>query len=340
MKGFLTAFIFCITFSSLKAQSPATIDVVENTIKVSSWGEETFYYGFAEGDKVILNFEEVNGKELKEIEVTETASSSSKFMDYKTKKIQDKIININSTGIYKFRFNNSSLSGRVCKFKIQRVPVSEETKNFNCTVYSRTKSDTTYATNYENYVVKVDTIITELVSEVAKVHSSLNANGNRTVLNFALPLNTISWSYYIGVDQVGQQAYEKATSELVRTSSPLISRLSGYNPLAALALGATSYLFQLQSGEDIDYWLVQGGDANLFQQGKAFRYVKKGKVINTFSQMPSYFGNLSFCLSNDNAVAAASVLVKVTAVHLKQVFGRRAIQKSEVKSRQEMYLKS
>ena len=90
-------------------------------MKVPPQGEEIFYYGFAEGDQLIFNFEEVNGKELKEFEIMFMPSKSI-FMDYKTKKIENKILTISETGIYKFRFTNANiLSGRVCKFKIQRL---------------------------------------------------------------------------------------------------------------------------------------------------------------------------------------------------------------------------
>ncbi len=50
-----------------------------------------FYYGFAEGDQLVFNFEEVNGKELKEIEIMFMPSQSI-FMEYKTKKIVQQIL--------------------------------------------------------------------------------------------------------------------------------------------------------------------------------------------------------------------------------------------------------
>ena len=104
--------------SALGGYGQTPVDVAESTLKVGILGEEIFYFGFAEGDKLIFNFEEVNGKELKEIEIIELPSTS-KFSDYKSKKIENKILNIKRTGIYKFRFSNSAISGRICKIKIQ-----------------------------------------------------------------------------------------------------------------------------------------------------------------------------------------------------------------------------
>src|ERR1035437_8455181 len=103
---FLIASIVVMSCTTSYAQTQIT--VVESTLKVGSFGDEVFYYGFAKGDQLIFSFEEINGKELKEIEITELPSSS-KFMDYQSKKIDNKVINIAQTGIYKFRFSNSSI---------------------------------------------------------------------------------------------------------------------------------------------------------------------------------------------------------------------------------------
>lgn len=329
--------VFCIS-SQIKAQN--YIDVAETTLKISGLGEEVFYYGFAEGDQLIFNFEEVNGKELKEIEIIELPSSS-KFMDYKSKKIENKILNINRTGVYKFRLSNSAIGGRICKVKIQRNPSSETMKNFNSSVYWKTVYDTTFSMEQEKYLVKSDTIISNLIDQVAKVHSSGNANGNKTTFNFTIPNNTIAWSYYIGVDQAGQKAYESAANQLSEKASPLLSKLPGYGPLAAVALGSVSYISTLQSGEDIDFYIVDGGNVNLFTSGEQFRYFKKGKVINDNSRITSPLaGNYHMCLMNDNAITGVTVNVKITAIIVNQKWDTRQIKKMNVASIEVPYLKN
>ena len=145
-KKFADAILLWLLFYQLSIAQLKPIDVAENTLKIGRFGEETFFYGFAEGDKMIFSFEEANGKELKEIEIIELPSSS-KFMDYKTSRIQNKTITINRAGIYKFRFANSAVAGRVCRFKIQRIPASDVTKNFNTSVSWKTFYDTTYTTD-------------------------------------------------------------------------------------------------------------------------------------------------------------------------------------------------
>ena len=57
------------------------VDVAEQTIKIGSKEEEVLYYGFAEGDQIVFNFEEVDEKEVKEVEIIELPENS-KFKDY------------------------------------------------------------------------------------------------------------------------------------------------------------------------------------------------------------------------------------------------------------------
>lgn len=336
---YILVFIQAVFVLTCFAQSNP-IEVAENTLKIPGLGEEVFYFGFAEGDQLIFNFQELNNKELKEVEIIEYPNSS-KFMDYKTKRIENKTLTINKTCIYKFRFANSALLGRVCRFKIQRIPASDQFRNFNTSVYWRTAYDTLYTSENEKYLVRSDTSVSNFIEQVAKVHSAANLNGNRTTFNFQLPANTVAWSYYIGVDQAGQQAYENATRELTRNAAPIISKIPGYGPLAALALGGACYLSQLQAGEDIDFYIVEGENVNLFRSGQAFIYIKKGKVINDFAKMNTrYRGNYHVCLLNDNAITGVVVTVKITAIVVTQEWSIRPVKKIQVSSRQEAYLKN
>jgi len=143
MKKILSLILTIVLSFRLFSQTP--VDVAESTLKVRGLSETVFYYGFAEGDQVIFNFAELHGKKLKAVEIIEFPSSPV-FMDYKTNKIKNKTIHISKTGVYKFRFYNAAICGRICTFKIQRIPASEATKNFNTGVYWKTVYDTTYTT--------------------------------------------------------------------------------------------------------------------------------------------------------------------------------------------------
>ncbi|OYU54190.1 MAG: hypothetical protein CFE25_16280 [Chitinophagaceae bacterium BSSC1] len=321
--------------------SQTPIDIAENTVKVSSQTDEVFYYGFAEGDQLVFNFEEVNGKELKEIEIMFMPSQSI-YMEYKTKKIVNKTIQIRETGVYKFRFTNTNiLSGRICKFKIQRIPGSEATRKFNTTVYNRTILDTSYADVQERFAVKSDTSFQEVLNDVITVHSLTNSRPNKVVKPFTLPNNTIAWAYYIGVGEEGENMYRYATKELMRGSNNASKDFQiASNPLKALILGSYSYLRYLENGEKVLYHLMEGTNPNAYIEGKSYDFIKSRKGINDYVKMDIVKNNLSFCLTNESLIFPINVAIKVMALKVDAVYDLRMVHKMNVKKTEEMYLKN
>ena len=314
---------------SLSAQN--IVDVAENTLKVSAFGEEVFYYGFAKGDQLIFNFQEIDGKELKEIEIT-ALPSSSVFMEYKTRKIENVSIPVSQTGVYKFKFVNGGIIGRICKVKIQRIP-ADSTKKFNPSVYWKTVQDTSYTTEQEEYVIKTDTVFSNLTDMYIKVHSRWNWNSNRkNYFYFTLPNHILAWSYYIGVNRKGQDLYEAAAERLHSET--------GYSPLAALIYGRESYLSHLPSGEDIDFSISDGNFASTFLSVPAC-YVNKRKVITDYSKMinPTK-GKFRFGLHNNNLIIPVNVVVKIATLNLVHQWGTRPVRKMHIIQKQEAYLQN
>lgn len=189
--------VFFVLFSSLLVHSLAAqepIDVTDQTIKIGATKSEEIMLGFAAGDKLVFNFAEANGKDLKEVEILEYPSSS-RFSDFKTTKIENKVLSISKQGVYIFRFKNSALAGRVCKIRIQRIPANEETKHFNTAVSWVSKQDTSWNSFTKDVVIGYDTVylqrskkelvksesMEELVlNKTERVHSTTNGNGNKT----------------------------------------------------------------------------------------------------------------------------------------------------------------
>ena len=339
MQKKFTSILLGLLFYQLSIAQPKPVDVVENTLKIGRFGEEIFYYGFAEGDQVIFSFEEVNGKDLKEIEIVELPSSS-KFMDYKTSSIRNKTITINRTGIYKFRFANSAISGRVCRFKLQRIPASDLTKNFNTSVSWKTIYDTTYTTESDIYLERTDTSVINLVDQVPKVSSknAFNGNDNKTIVDFSLPKGTISWSYYIGVGNEGKEAYDKASNSFVTAGAQTVSKIPGYGVLAALALHGINYFLATQGRDNVKYWFISDWDnVLLFRSNRSFMQYKQGDVITDAYQMQApQYGKVYLGLYNDNIRDAIEVTVKVTAIVVTEVWKTKPIQKMNVTSRREL----
>lgn len=330
------ASLLCLVFLALSSFAKKPITLVENTMKIEPGKEEIFYFGFDEGDQLVLKFSETGDKELSIIEIIEIPGLV-KFMDYKPTSLK-KSIKILKKGIYRFRFSNYQTGARVCKIKISRIPGSKQNQTFNSSVYWKEFNDTTYYDVEEEHL-KIDTTFSTLTDRVAKVHSRTNSGNNKTTFNFSLPDNTIAWSYYIGVDQEGQKAYNDALKLFNSNAIPVLLKVPDYGPLAALALGGLSYLSYIQTGEDIDYYLVSPGNETPFTEGKAFKYIKKGKVVNDFSRMLTpTAGNYHFCLENDNAVKSVSVTVKITAVMVSEHWVKTKAKRFKVNTKKEPYL--
>ena len=337
-KYFLSLMLYGFLFVAASyGQNP--IDVAESSIKVGIKGEEMIYFGFAEGDKLIFSFEEANGKEMKEVEIVEMPSSS-KFLDFKTSKIENKTINVARTGIYKFRFANSALLPRVCKYKIQRIPASAATQNFNTTVYFDEYNDTTYTNEVETFIDRSDTVINNFQDRTIKVNPLTAPGSSKVTFNFMLPENTVSWSYYVCADKGGQQVYQEANKSLTANSPSVIEKFPKYGPLAAVALDAPSYLTRIDTGQHINYWIVENENAELFKNGEQFRFVKKGRGINDFSRMEPGDRSFFFCLHNDYKDAQVTVMIKITAVLINEKFTSEQVRKMHVTLKKGMHLKN
>ena len=100
--------VLIIAFAPSFLFSQEIVELADNTFKINGFAEAQFYFGFAQGDKLVFSFEEVNGKEISELEVVELPSSS-KFTDCKIKKIESKTLNVPRTAIYKFQLKNNSM---------------------------------------------------------------------------------------------------------------------------------------------------------------------------------------------------------------------------------------
>lgn len=334
---FIIPTLGCLLSFQLIGQT--TIDVAENTVKLGVMTEDFFYYGFAEGDKMIFNFEMVTGKEIKELEITEYPSGF-RFLELKPGKISNKIITIPRTGIYKFRFNNTAILPRAFKYKIQRIPASPATQKFNTNVYNEMVTDTAYTFELEDYLEKVDTIFTSFQDRLLRVNATSNATGNKIAFNFLLPPSTIAWSYYICAGKEGLQAYDEANKKLLANLGQIISKYPYYNILCAVALGRTASISKLQTGTSINYWVMDADNAALFSSGSPFKFIKNGKAVNDYSQMTAAKGNLHFGFSNENPTEAVNVSIKITSVHVNEIWATKQNKKMIINSKRKMYLKN
>lgn len=336
-------YFFLILMLQLCCLSPVIgqkkILLTESTLEIAPGEMQEACFGLAAGDEVVFSARVTKGTKLENIIVTEYPQSV-RYSDYMTRRLHSKKIKIATTGVYAFAFVADTFETTKVAYKVVRIPASDSVQNFNTNVYWRTVLDTTWAEKKEYGLRKSDTTIVNLVDQSAKVHSRTNLNGSRSTIKFTLPPNTAAWSYYIGVDQEGQEEFEDATHMVAKYGGKVLTAIPGYGPLAALALGGVSYLTQLQAGEDIDYYIVANGQESLFIDGEPFTYIRNGLVTSDYARMVQPLsGTFHFCLSNDNAVTSVQALVKVTAVVVKNTYGYNVSMQKKLVPRQEPYLK-
>lgn len=331
--------IFSLIFSSFSGiYSQNLIDVTDQTIKIGSMKEEKLLFGFAEGDQIIFNFQEVDGKELKEIEILEYPDYS-RFADFKTNRIDNKNISVAKQGVYVFRFKNSAVSGRICKIKIQRIPLSDKTVNFNSAIKWETKQETTYNTYVKDVLVGYDTtyiqkskkelVKTEfsddmIVDKTERVHSLNNLDyKNYKTVRVPLPQNEystyktktiVAWAYWVGV---GKEASESWTRN-VKVLGGVASTVAGIliSPLAKYAVGIATNLATPSMGEDVAYWFIPDyRNEQLFMTNQSFTQFDMGKGVAAFGKNSSRTqGEFYIGLLNDNQIIGIDVNVKITVI--------------------------
>jgi len=334
-----TSLFFFLVIESV-AQIP--IDVAESTFKLGGLKEEEFYYGFAEGDQLTFNFSEVNGKELKEVEIIELPSSS-KFMDYKTKTIVNKTIVINRSGIYKFRFSNSAISGRVCKYKIQRIPSGEETKNFNTNVFWKTLYDTTYRTIQERYLVRKEFKAVSIVPiSDFYVNSGSNAvfkgGKSRITIPVTLPANTQEWYYTFSASR------NKIDIDKAKSSFNLVGQLSKLVSGTSVLNIGIDMLTKPPGGNVCDVFQLDFTNRSLFEAKQQHQYFLEGTRLNISSGVSKITGgaNQTFYIGirNPDEYYGIDIAIEVVAIVLEEEWSIRDVQKINVSSSQEAYLKN
>ncbi len=351
MKNLLVLLIGFNVFSNVNAQSLAAVDVADLTLKIGAKSEETLYYGFAEGDQIVFNFKEMDGNELKEIELI-ALPESSKFKAYETKLVVDKRLTINQKGIYKFRFYNAALlKSRVCSIKIQRIPRSKEFVNFNTGIKWVEKLDTTYELKTETVtnspekqltrqrLTAIDTTIASVIDRTERVASRAKlGSSNAQYITIKLPQNqylsdnilqektVVSWAYSIAVGGTGQAWYKSANDKAGGKIAATIAKsaagwaiktgvvTTGYGALAILAIEGVSAFSNPPQGDNILFSLQTNVNNQLITLDSGNSVAASGRITQQTQ------GEFTLKLENDNYIEGINVDVKIIAVTVTKTY--------------------
>lgn len=344
--------LLLISSTYISAQEKITIS--EGTFKVGAFSEDQLYFGLKEGDQLVFSFTEMKGKKLKEIEIIEHPGAS-KFFEFQQKKVSDKVMNISNTGIYKLRLKNAALGARICRYKIERIPLNPDIK-FNTTVYWKTLKDTTYYTVDEDYLISIDSAIIPVVDhKVERVHSQtvLNGKSNKSVVQVALPPNTVSWSYYLGVGEDSEAVFAQAEKKAeenrkkLKAAAKLTTSLASIDPsgsaaLAGVLLGGLADFAVPKKADNIQYWFAPNYEnARAFMNDRQFYQFEQGNGPLSYKRMQEpKKGAFYICLLNDNVLEGIDVHIRMSALTVTENWGKQEVEKYRVNSWKEPYLQS
>jgi len=345
MKKVLQAITIIIALISTYAFGQKPITIVDSSIFINKKGTGKYMCGLAEGDQLIFSLEELNKKDIDEIDISEYPSSNILYKDFYKSKVTNNTINIVKTGIYKFEFyNKNSPASYYCKFKIQRVPASGKTKKFNTKIYGERKSDTAFVYNTEKYLISSDTAIVSVFYGKAVTVQSKLTNSNKSYTVFKIPAKTISLSYYIGVGKNAEIIFNKAEQETGKNKKQFKSNSNDtvgsiVNALVSLK-GNPDYKIA-EKADTVKYWFVRfNRNLHDFLEGKEFSSFDKGKA-------PLFAKNINLalsdsvylCLENDN-LKNIDVNIRVYAVTVNEKWGEKIVPDYKVRTWYEPYLKN
>jgi len=338
MKKYILLF-FIIVALPIVSLSQDTITVAEITLK--SVDSETIFFGFAKGDKIVIDFTGY----LSEIEVT-FCPNSKVYRDRNISEISHKTIYVPKEGIYQFKLNAKSSytkdghSYRVDSHKliIRRIPKDESTIDFNTSWEWATINDTTYTYYTEDSLIGYDTlrykekikaIDNKSIDEVTIIDNvfSVDIEGvifERTPFRkvlVSLPENedteyktkeVVAWAYWIGVGENASSIF--SDSEFKSSVNSIAGMI--FSPLGALAVGAIMEIATPKTGESIVYAVLDQPNSELYMKGEKFEKIQGGNGpggYGKFIDKSLCQGKWYICMYNEY-MHKINVTVKVCAI--------------------------
>lgn len=322
-------------FSTLAQNSP--VNVTDQTLKIGAGQTESLFYGFAAGDEIVFSFEETDGKPLKVIEIIELTENK-KFSEFKSSSIAEKRIKVYQNSVFEFRFANEALVGRICKIKIDRIPISADLASFNTDWKWLTVYDTTYTpykkdslTGYDTLFYKEttkDLIKEELVEDMfidrsERVHTFMNSNGDKKSVTIPFPTlrneeffkeQITCWAYWIGVGEESNQAYRENVKMYAGAASKVASLL--FSPLAGVAVGVLTHLILPTNGDNVFYRFYESyAKLQPFMNDETSYPFVKGEGVAAYGKNDQILsGPIYLGLYNDNSIDAIDVNIKIVFI--------------------------
>lgn len=341
-KRYFLCIFLILNAAVVLAQTP--IAVADLSFKLNSNSSEEFYYSFAEGDVIVVDFELAKGKGV-QFEIVELPNQikTSQF----TTKMTDYRLNVFSTKVYLFRITNGS-SNKMCSLHIKRIPKSQETANFNTGWEWKTLYDTTYTHYSADSLVGHDTVhYVETVKEVASKEMSeviledkiqeirsagvIVSDNPRAFVEIKLPQNqngtnwekkVVGWGYWLCVGDNSNSIWSQNKDLVAKSASTIAGAAFGLGPVGSFIVGGVTSLLipNAEKADNVKWSIVQyGQDVNAFMTGGPIcpsSCLKNGDGPGAAGRFvdKNTQGTYYLCLYNDNIHYRIRVTIKVSAI--------------------------
>ncbi|MBK0403608.1 hypothetical protein I5M27_11465 [Adhaeribacter sp. BT258] len=325
-----------ITVADLTFTVPGTRAATDweknNAGKSYNW--PNYFYGFQEGDKMVVELKMEEGKGKYEVDIKEFASGSVLYAGRNISKIKKQEFHIPTRAVYEFIIRSTGEASSTCKMTIKRIPASAATARFNANVTWKTQEDTVFTFANEKVLVKTDFQPQILVDKTFRVFSQASiGKPSRVTVPFKLPANTAHWVYWLGVGQESVKEMEALTKTLAKGGAAIAS---GMNPVVAFGMGLLPELPQVKSSGYIDFLFMNKQAAAAFEKDgerKPFSFAQGDAIINAYgkiaaSQTPkTQDGSLYLGVENHNTVTGLDVAVKIVAFQAEPKYETRKVKK-------------
>jgi len=260
----------------------------------------TYLYAFENGDEIVLNIDMTNAKGTNVIEVFTYPDRNTIYSNDSFRDLTDVKIKVRERGIYVFSFASNHAFDRDARFQIERIPGSEESKDFNTTVSWQ-----------ETYKV-------EVVQKAQKFylnsgsHATFKGGKSRTTIPINLPDNTVKWYYEFSASR------NESEVDNVNKALDLAGELSSLLDQSGILQLGINMLNQPPGSDYCDVYLIDHDNYTPFLSKQQFRQYPEGTRENLKSgivevecchNVPLYLG-----LKNPDYKDGVHVVVEVAAI--------------------------
>lgn len=309
---------------------------IPGALAVGSWANEhpnqqypnypKMFFGFAEGDEIIIDFATGNKKGTQIIEVSEFESKTVVYSNNQFQTLDGVKIKVPKSTVPKFEFGTNHIFDRQAKVTIKRIPATEASKNFNCNVTWRTVNDTTFAVIEEKRKINSTYQTVTLQSPIDHFlnggrNSRFQGGTSRITFPVTLPENTVEWYYSFAATR------NQKDVQTTKSSMKLFGELSSLIDRSGILSIAVSVLTQPPGADYCHVYLLKPEHFEAFQNKVDDRwgYIPEGsrenlksgvvKIQNCCKNKTYYIG-----IKNPDYGFGVSAMIEVVAIVEKMNF--------------------